>query len=160
MASLEELQILRKTFPENEEFHFSVYPGHPVTVAYLITQIFPTYEEAFDTPEGVTYGGAIGSCKIPGAGGNVYEALDLLSRLRDGMPWSLAIKYANDSWFSCDSQGSGGYVYGMEGKQETEEEQNKREIRYKARWKKGQQQADKLQVRLAKQSDWWELPAE
>lgn len=154
MASLEELQILREEFPDNEEFHFSIYPGHPVTVAYLITRIFPTYESAFKKSENSDYSSALASCKIPGAGGNVSNAMCLLRYLKDGMSWALAMKYADDAWARCDGQAKGGYEWGK--KEKTPEDTQKRIKHYQDRWRKGQQQADKLKLKLFKLADWWQ----
>lgn len=153
MGSYEELCILRTEFPDNEEFHFSIYPGHPVTIAYLIVNIFPTYESAFAKPDGSPYSSALGSCKIPGAGGNVSDALCLLKYLHDGIPWSLAIKDADDGWARCDGQAKGGYEWGK--KEKTPEETQARIKHYQDRWRKGQQQADKLKLKLFKLADWW-----
>lgn len=58
----------------------AVYPGHPVVIAYLIMNRFASLEEATTTEPGATYNRALGSHDIPGAGGEVHMALNLLRK--------------------------------------------------------------------------------
>jgi hypothetical protein len=106
-----------------------VYPGHAVTLALFIVHAFDTLEAA--ETKGRDYPAALESHLIPGAGGNVYGALDLLRRLKDGMRWGLALKGADDAWASCD------------GHPGTD------------RWLKGQEQADWLKMSLHDRVGTW-----
>lgn len=132
---------------------FSVYPGHPVTIAYLITKLYHNYEEAAKRTE---YGFpvALGDNRIPGAGGNVYTALSLLEYLKNGTfckraedkglsIWGTALAWADEQWASCDSQAKGGY-------------NTKNPDYYIKRCQEGQQQADKFKPLLKEQETWWE----
>ena len=99
-----------------------VYPGHPVTLALLVIHAFPSLDAA--EAKGKEFPAALESGQIPGAGGNVYSALALLRHLRDGMAWREAVEIADGAWKSCDDH------YGSE------------------RWKRGQEQADRLKLGL------------
>mgnify|MGYP006352853343 FL=1 len=99
-----------------------VYPGHAVTIALLIIHAFPSLEAA--EAKGDNFPAALEASLIPGAGGNVYSALTLLRRMRDGMTWHEAIENADGGWKSCDDH------YGSE------------------RWKRGQAQADRMKPYL------------
>lgn len=55
-----------------------VYPGHPVVIAYLIMRRFESYVEATEKNEGAMYNRALSSADIPGGGGEVNMALDIL----------------------------------------------------------------------------------
>lgn len=61
----------------------AVFPGHPITVAYLIMKVFPSWEAANHRPAGDDYKAALTHSGIPGAGGCVHAALDLLKRAVD-----------------------------------------------------------------------------
>ena len=99
-----------------------VYPRHAVTIALLIIHAFPSLEAA--EAKGREFPRALESNTIPGAGGNVYNALALLGHLRNGMTWREAIEIADGAWKSCDDH------YGSE------------------RWKRGQAQADRMKPLL------------
>ena len=136
---------------------WSVYPGHPVTVAYLIVKIYPNYEEAFAGDGTVwDYPNALSDNRIPGAGGNVSSAISLLRDLRESnhklsakgkecSVWEAAMCWAAESWSTCDGQAKGGY------------DGNSAELvkRYKDRWKLGQEQADRLEPLLLECENWW-----
>jgi hypothetical protein len=107
----------------------AVYPGHAVTLALLIVHAFDSLEAA--EAKGRNYPAALGSHLIPGAGGNVYGALGLLRWLKGGMGWGLALKAADDAWASCDGQ------FGTD------------------RWRKGQEQADRLKMALHDRVGTW-----
>lgn len=111
----------------------AVYPGHPVTLAYLIVQNFEDYEAA--TKKGREFPGALESAEIPGAGGNVYLALKLLRELREGMEPTEAFERADASWGRVDGQ----------------------KERYPERCRDGQQQADPLKRKLLEDlhPGWW-----
>jgi hypothetical protein len=117
---------LQRDLLGSEDF---VYPGHAVTLALFIVHAFDTLETA--EAKGKKYPGALESHLIPSAGGNVYGALDLLRRIEGGMGWNLAIKGADDAWASCDGQ------FGTD------------------RWRKGQEQADRLKMALHDRVGTW-----
>lgn len=80
----------------------TVYPGHPVSIAYLVMRSFPDFATAATRTEGRTFPAALGSGSIPGAGSNVYAALDTLSHaLKYGIDAGLA--YGDDYWSGCAS---------------------------------------------------------
>ena len=114
-----------------------VYPGHPITLAYLITFEYASLEAA--TLKGAAYPLALENSRIPGAGGNVYNAIDLLRRVRQGVPIEDALLWADQAWGYCDAQARGG--------NDPDDPKFGRD-HYIARWKKGQEQADKYKERL------------
>ena len=72
------------------------YPGHPITLAWCIINRFPDLSKALE--------GALQSSDIPGAGGNVHRALDVLKQLHSGMPFDTVVKLADQYWDECDGQ--------------------------------------------------------
>ena len=56
----------------------SVYPGHAVVLACMIMDRYPDLASAQRRCVGATYPNALGDQFIPGAGGAVYAALDVL----------------------------------------------------------------------------------
>jgi len=58
----------------------AIYPGHPVTLAYLIAHEFSTLAEAAERETG-----ALTSLAIPGSGGRVGSTLCLLDYLQKGL---------------------------------------------------------------------------
>jgi hypothetical protein len=75
----------------------AVYPGHAITIAYLIAMTFKNLEEAeATTPAG--YPAGVADSRIPGAGGNIYSGLLLLRHLRDGLPYDLVLSNADREW--------------------------------------------------------------
>lgn len=118
---------------------FSVYPGHAITIAYLITKVFPTYEAA-TAPSYDRAGKPLGWCEalsnndIPGAGGNVHNGVDVLRKLHEGQDIETVYAWADQVWASCDTQ----------------------KERRPDRWKQGQDQADTVKPRLAAEiADWF-----
>lgn len=106
----------------------AVYPGHPITLAYLITQVFLSYEEAAKISAGDFFcPAALGSSDIPGAGACVYEALSLLQDFYGLHTLEEAFSAADRYWSSTDSQAE----------------------RDPERWRKGQEQADRVKPLLA-----------
>lgn len=105
-----------------------MYPGHPSVVAYIITQKFKTYSEAFERKH--TCPAAVLSIEVPGASGSVYAALDMLRSLRMGRSLQDALDEA-DTYWRRNHRG------------ESE------------RWQKGQEEADKIKPLLAEQKAWW-----
>ncbi len=61
----------------------TVYPAHPVTVSAFIMFHFESLEEANKRSGINDYPNALSSQKIPGAGGDVYMALDFLNKKRE-----------------------------------------------------------------------------
>jgi hypothetical protein len=71
----------------------SVYPGHPITIAFYIIKTFRSFDEAFLYKDSV-----LASPRVPGAAGNVWAALDLLAHLRGGRPIDDAFREADAYW--------------------------------------------------------------
>lgn len=111
---------------------FSVYPGHPVVLAYIITRVFSSYEEAVKPKENIP--AAVGSIDIPGSGGCVYSAVDLLTYLKKKtLSIDEAISWADRVWENCDNQ----------------------KVKNYNRWNKGQKQADSVKEKLCKHLETW-----
>lgn len=89
----------------------AVYPGHPIVLAYIITHVFETYEAAtapsIDRWTGQPFGWceAVGSSTVPGAGGNVHAAVDLLAAVHKGKTLDEAFAQADRMWRHCDDMG-------------------------------------------------------
>jgi len=62
---------------------WSVYPGHPVTIAFLIIHKYPSLYEALYRKNSDSDCAALKDCDIPGSGNAVYLALDLLKELKN-----------------------------------------------------------------------------
>ena len=78
-----------------------VYPGHPLVIAFLIVSRYPNLESALK--KGKESSSALENSYIPGAGGNVYIALDFLRQcFQIGFP--RAYERACGSWANCDNQ--------------------------------------------------------
>ena len=74
-----------------------MYPGHPVSIAYLIMLSFPDRAAAASRKEGETFPNALGSGAIPGAGSNVYGARDTLTHaVKYGIEAGLS--FGDDYW--------------------------------------------------------------
>lgn len=86
-----------KRFPEGV-----VYPGHPVPIALLIMDKYPDLETARMRPEGSQFQNALSDNDIPGAGGNVHAALDVLecARVKGGQA---AFEHGTNYWVRCAS---------------------------------------------------------
>lgn len=106
----------------------AIYPGHPVTIAYIIICVFPTYEEAF--AKGIHCWAAIESVDIPGAGSSVYNALDMLRYLHNGIiDFDKAVEIAEHDWDCLTSDSFSLF--------------------------KGQEQANRFKEKLREKSSWW-----
>ena len=116
--------------------HDAVYPGHPITVALLITRTFPSFEAA--------QAGALQSAEIPGAGGNVHQALDLLVQARGGVPLDEAFRLADRAWATCDGQADGGPAGDHDSR-----------THFIERWERGQIQADSVKGELRTMLTGW-----
>jgi hypothetical protein len=96
MADLPRISQYQR-FPEGV-----VYPGHPVCIALLIMDKYPDFETARMRPEGSQFQNALSDIDIPGAGGNVHAALDVLERARaQGAP--AAFEHGTEYWVRCAS---------------------------------------------------------
>jgi hypothetical protein len=78
-----------------------VYPGHPVCIAFLIMLAYPNLESAKAKPSPeANYGNALSDMRIPGAGGNVHGALDLLKRATLLSP-DAGFAFGEEYWRNC-----------------------------------------------------------
>lgn len=112
---------------------FAVYPGHPVVLGYILTNAYPSLAEAL-MPTEVNRHDALGNSNVPGAGGNVYMALDLLRNIVTGtLPIDRALEDADQRWADCDNQA----------KVDPD------------RWREGQEQADRFKAALKAQLETW-----
>jgi hypothetical protein len=79
-----------------------IYPGHPVCIAYLIMLNFPSLEAAkyrppSNDPHNQKSPRALVHENIPGGGGNVFGALDVLKRAREASP-EVAFEFGAGWW--------------------------------------------------------------
>lgn len=115
-----------------------VYPGHPVVIAYMVTQKYPSFEEAVAL--GRQYPRALEDSDIFGAGGSVYAALDLLQYVQKGvLTLDAFIERADKSWGDCDNHA--------------------RDAKRHDRWQNGLAQAKKVLPHLLK-TGWLEAKEE
>lgn len=129
----------------------SVYPGHPLTVAYLIIHLYPSLACATRKSDRSDYMHALSNGAVPGAGGNVYSALRFLQAVvRGEQSMQAAIDSANSNWEHCDGQADGGRGYA---KSEADRE------RFIKRWRHGQAQADRILPRLTEKLLFWPATA-
>ena len=81
--------------------HALTYPGHPVAIAAKILELYPSLEAATgrtaDLANEPLPSHAVRNAALPGAGGNVYAALDLLKYTLAGHA-ELARVAAEDYW--------------------------------------------------------------
>jgi hypothetical protein len=109
----------------------SIYPGHGITVAYLITQSHPCFEEA-SAPTRHGWPRALSNSDVPGSGDGLYRGLDVLRRLHEGADLPVVVARAREAWESVTANGF----------------QDKRLA--------GQEQADKVLPLLAGNPTWWQ----
>ena len=83
-----------------------VYPGHPVPLAYLIMCAYPDLETAMARDGDSPWPAALGNQAIPGGGGEVRAALNLLVAVRNGTPPAAAVAEASKRW---RNGGAGGH---------------------------------------------------
>lgn len=82
----------------------AVYPGHCVTLAYLILHAFPSLEAAKHRSKGASCPDALSDSRIPGAGGPVYAALRVLElAFEHGV--DAALEYGDEIWRQETSSG-------------------------------------------------------
>jgi hypothetical protein len=116
-----------------------VYPGHPIVIALVIMDTYKSLDEAHARKG--EYPSALANGNIPGAGGNVYNALDVLTHISRGMTVEDAFEWADGLWAGCDDQ-----------KHRSGSEQE----RLQSRWRRGQEQADDLKEDFRKKvADWF-----
>jgi len=95
-----------------------VYPGHPLVIAVHILENYESYDAANTYPEDKSAyqcPAALSDERIPGAGGCVYSALDILKCLKDGY-WDVdkTIEEADKLWASIDGNAENhASVYGF-----------------------------------------------
>ena len=78
----------------------TVYPGHPTSLALLIMLAFDSFTEAATCHPEHPFPAALGSQTIPGAGGNVYNALEMLAHGRKhGV--EMALEWGDACWRRC-----------------------------------------------------------
>ena len=111
--------------------HKAIYPGHPVTLAYMIVCRYASLKEA--TAKGQNYPKPLEDHRIPGGGGNIHAALDFLRLAKDGL--APAFEWADRSWERCDGQ----------------------KVSNTRRWRDGQAQADEIKPLLAEKLREWAL---
>lgn len=115
-----------------------VYPGHPITIALMILNLYPTLHAAGERKG--DFPAALGDGRIPGAGGNVHTALDTLHQVAKGTSIDEVLVDADERWANCDDQ---------------------RE-RHVDRWRAGQEQADGLKDEFRRlcveKPEFWSAP--
>lgn len=83
----------------------AIYPGHPLTLAWFIVNVYPSLAAATQKSARSEYSEALTNASIPGAGGNVHAALDFLRRvIAEQTSIEDAIDLANTVWARCDGQ--------------------------------------------------------
>ena len=114
----------------------SVYPGHPTVIAYLILRLYEgRLDDAFG--RGKQYATVEEDGRIPGAGGHASNGLHLI-RLSRSVSIDTALSWADKTWAECDGQAKGGY---------SPQDQE----RMVARWREGQEQADRFRERIVEE---------
>jgi hypothetical protein len=88
--------------PLDNQYHVlkgeaAVFPGHCITLAYLIMQAYPSLDAARIRKDGATCPDALSNGNIPGAGGPVYSALDVLKHAFEHGVES-AFAYGDEAW--------------------------------------------------------------
>lgn len=85
----------------------TVYPGHPLVVAFEIINVFGSPEEAFKPVESDSLNcpTAVADNRVSGGGGEVYAACELLQRARKGHPVEELIAWADMRWSSGQAGG-------------------------------------------------------
>ena len=85
---------------------YSVYPGHPLTIAYVISVAFPALADALAKHGDYPAHEALADVRIPGAGSAVWNGIDFLTRVRDGVCTpEQAIEWAENQWRHDTSNG-------------------------------------------------------
>jgi hypothetical protein len=123
----------------------AVYPGHAITLAYLIVNLYPSLEAA--SAPGRHFTAVEEDGRLPGAGGHQNQAVELLRQLALGRDWDTVAGRADESWARCDGQKNGGYG----------EFAQKNPDYYADRWRRGQEQADRIRPLLRAALQKWDL---
>lgn len=110
------------------------YPGHPTAIALVIMEKYASFAEAMHKKEGAQYPNALGDSDIPGAGGNVYSATDLLQVLVKEGP-EAALEWGDQAWLRCTGPGTGNIEKSYE---------------------PGQQQVDDIKLRFLEKARQWD----
>ena len=119
-----------------DRFEPAVYPGHAITIAYFITFHYQSFSSAVEKKTNESCAQCLGDNRIPGAGGCVYSALDMLSYIMNGtLSIDEAFEFADKAWAYVDDQKSSANRH--------------------ARWLKGQEQADKIKPKLRERLLTW-----
>lgn len=112
----------------------AVYPGHPLTVAYVIMSVFPGPEEALAPSKHGHWSVCVGCADVPGAGDGANAGADVCQMLADGKAPEDAAKFADDTWLRMvNPEGSN----------------------HPSAWKPGQEQADKFRDRFLELAKVW-----
>lgn len=74
-----------------------VYPGHPLVIAYVISKVYTNPSAALEKTEHNAHH-ALGSLDVPGAGGEVWAAIDVIKGLRDGKSPDSVLQLADHRW--------------------------------------------------------------
>jgi hypothetical protein len=90
---------LQKELLGDERF---VYPGHPLVTACLVMMAFPSFESAAEKNENGQCPNALSDSRIPGSGGCVYNALDLLRHIPYDEDIEATIRRADETWGRVD----------------------------------------------------------
>lgn len=86
----------------------AVYPGHSVTLAYLIVNAFPSLDAAKCRKADESFPAALSNSAITGAGRPVYAALDFLQRAFD-QGIEAAIDHGDKVWLGETATAFGKY---------------------------------------------------
>lgn len=85
---------------------YPVYPGHPLTTAWQIMEVFDSPKAALmPAADGLGYPAALTDGRISGAGGEVRAACDLLRKALDGVPAEELLAWADDRWIAGSAGG-------------------------------------------------------
>lgn len=97
--TLKRKAIIDRVLGPGEEL---VFPGHPLVLAVFVMKYFPSFEMAVDPKGAQQYLAALVS-PIPGAGGQIHEALQFLEYIKKGVLTSDEVVIAaNKAWAACD----------------------------------------------------------
>lgn len=124
-----------------------VYPGHTVSLAYLIVNLYPSLEVA--SAPGKQFSAVEEDWRLPGAGGHQNRAVELLKQLALGEDWDVVMSPADETWARCGDQKKDGYG----------EFAQKSPGYYTDRWRRGQEQADRVKPLLREALKKWDLVA-
>lgn len=123
----------------------AVYPGHPITLAYLIVRLYSSLEAA--RAHGKTFSAVEEDIRLPGAGSHNSYAVGLLSNLAADYSWDAMMVQFDDLWARVDSQKDDGWG----------DWARERPGHYRSRWKRGQDQADRIKPLLREALKTWPL---